>query len=281
MEKRRGIILALAIAAAILTATLPCPADNNDKEGDGIFQEADRQDERSPRGRGRRRFELTEDETNRVMEGLKKRNPEKAKELSKLRKKDPEKFRNELWRNALQELEKIGRERIEKWHRQRRAEFLEWLEKNFPDETKELAQLKNANQDLYNKKYELVWRKYGRIFDESRRNPESEWAKVLLEDMKLQNRRNELVAKIKSTKNKESERKLIADLEEVIALRYDVILKRKQMGFERLLQRLEGLRKQISENRTDILKYQDPKTKEENVKQRAKELLEEKKKFWD
>jgi hypothetical protein len=281
MEKRRGIILALAIAVAILSAALPCPAGNNNKnDDDGIFQENDRRD-RTGRGRGRGRFELTEDETNRVMEDLKKRNPEKAKLLSRLRKKDPEEFRSELWRNAREELEKIGRERFEKWLRQRRAAFLEWLEKNFPEEARELARLKNADPDLYNKKYELVWRKYDRIFDESRRNPESEWAKVLLEDMKLQNRRDELVAKIKSTKNKESDQQLIADLEEVIALRYDVILKRKQMGFERLLQRLENLRNQIRESRKDILKYQDPETKEENVKQRMKELLEEKKKFWD
>jgi hypothetical protein len=177
-------------------------------------------------------------------------------------------------------LEKIGRERFEKWLRQRRAAFLEWHEKNFPDEAKELARLKNADQDLYNKKYELIWRKYDRVFDENRRNPESEWAKILLEDMKLQNRRDDLVAKIKSTKNKESERKLKAELEEVVALRYDVILRRKQMGFERLFRRLENLKKQINESRKDILKYQDPATKEENVKQRAKELLDEKKKFW-
>lgn len=280
MEKRRGIIWALAIAAALFAVALPSPAgNNNNNEDDGIFEEADRRD-RSGHGRGRGRFELTEDETNRVMEGLKKRNPEKAKELSKLRKKDPEEFRNELWRSARQELEKIGRERFEKWLRQRRAAFLEWHEKNFPDEAKELARLKNADQDLYNKKYELIWRKYDRVFDENRRNPESEWAKILLEDMKLQNRRDDLVAKIKSTKNKESERKLKAELEEVVALRYDVILRRKQMGFERLFRRLENLKKQINESRKDILKYQDPATKEENVKQRAKELLDEKKKFW-
>ncbi|MBN2314573.1 MAG: hypothetical protein JXM79_11635 [Sedimentisphaerales bacterium] len=281
MEKRRGIILALTIAAVILAFTLPSSsADNNNKDDNGIFQEADRQDERSGRGRGRGRFELTEDETNRVMEGFKKRNPEKAKELSTLQKKDPEKFKDELWRNAREEIEKIGKERFEKWHRQRRAEFLEWFEMNFPEEMKELARLKNADQDLYNKKFELLWRKYYHVFDENRRNPESEWAKILLEDMKLQNRRDELVAKIKSTKNKKSEQKLFAELEEVIALRYDVILKRKQMGFERLLRQLDDLRKQIMESRKDILKYQDPKTKEENVKQRAKELLEEKKKFW-
>jgi hypothetical protein len=281
MEKHRGIILALVIVAAILAVAPPCPADNNNKnEDDGIFDEDDRRGERPGRGRGRGRIELTEDETNRVMEGLKKRNPEKAKELSTLRKKDPEKFRHELWRHAWEELEKIFKERRDKWFQERQAAFLEWLEKNFPDETKELARLKNADQDLYHKKFELVWRKYDRIFEENRRNPESEWAKVLLEDVKLQNRRDELMARVKSTKNEKLKKTLTSELEEVVALRYDVILRRKQMAYERLLRRLEDLRNQIRKSRGDIIKYQDPKTKEENVKQRIKDLLEEKKGFW-
>jgi hypothetical protein len=283
MEKYRGFILALAIAAAISTTALPCPAGEKDKKDNNTEQdifEDEQREQRTGRRRGRRRFELTEDETNRVMEDFKKRNPKKAKELAGLRKKNPEKFTNELWEHAREELEKIGRERWEKWLRERRAAFLKWLEENVPGETRDLARLKNAEPDLYNKKYELVRRKYSRIFDESRRNPE--WARVLLEDVKLQNRRNELVAKIKATNNKQVEKKLTTELEVVIALRYDVILKQKQMALERLLKRLEDLRNQIRDSQDDIHKYQDPQTKEANIKQRAKELLEEKKKsLWD
>ncbi|OHB78736.1 MAG: hypothetical protein A2Z25_19930 [Planctomycetes bacterium RBG_16_55_9] len=279
MEKSRGIILALAIAAAILAAAPPCPAaeKNNNKDDQGIFAEDERGEERPGRGRGR--DELTEDEINRIMVDFKKRNPEKAKELSDLRKKDPEKFREELRKHATEELEKLIDERSQKWRQERQAAFLEWLEKNFHDESRELARLKVADPNVYNKKYDLVSRKYYRIFEVSRRNPEL--AEVLLEDVKLQKRQDELVAKIKTTKNQEQNKKLTSDLEEVVALRYDVILRRRQMAYEWLLKRIEDLRNQLRDSHNEIIKYQDPKTKEENIKQRTKDLLEEKKRFWD
>jgi len=141
-----------------------------------------------------------------------------------------------------------------------------------------MARLKNVDLDLYHKKYDLVRRRYYRIFDESRRNPE--WAQVLLEDVRLQQRQDELVAKIKATKNRREEKRLTTELEEVIALRYDVTLRRWQLAHERLLKQIEDLRSQLRDMRNDIIKYQDPKTKEANVKQRIKDLLEEKKGFW-
>jgi hypothetical protein len=282
MEKRRGIILALAIIAAILGTVPPCPAGQNRKNGNdngqGIFDEDELRDDRSGRGRGRRP-ELSDEEINRILDDFKKRNPEKAKELADLRKKNPEKFREELRRHASEELDKLFEERMRKWRQQRQAAFLEWLEKNVPDETRELTRLKNADPNVYNKKYDLVRRRYFRIFDESRRNPE--WADVLLEDVKLQKRQDELVAKIKSTRHKAQEERFTAELEEVVGLRYDVILRRRQMAYEWLLKRIEDLRSRLRESRNDIIKYQDPKTKEENVKQRVKDLLEEKKDFWN
>ena len=278
MEKHRGIILALAIATAIISTILPCPADEkntNEQDEQSIWTE----DERRERS-GRRRWELTEEEINRIMEGFKKRNPKKAKELSELRKKDPEKFRSELERHAREEFGEIVRERIEKYREQRRAEFLKWFEENVPDQAKELARLKERSPDHYWKKYELIWRKYRHIFEENRRNPEL--ASVLLEDVKLKDRRNELIQKIKTTKSRREREKLTAKLEEVIGLRYDVILRRKQMAYERLLKWLEELQNRIKESRADIRTYQDPQTKQGNIKQRTRELLENKKKFgWD
>ena len=197
-----------------------------------------------------------------------------------MQKKDPRKFRDELERHAREEYGEIVRERIEKYREQRRLDFLKWLEENVPDQSQELARLKERSPDHYWKKFELIWRKYRHVYEENRRNPES--AGILLEDVKLKDRRDELIQKIKTTKNRNEREKLIAKLEEVIGLRYDVILRRKQMAYERLLKRLEDLRIQIRESRQDILTYQDPKTKDENVKQRTKELLEQKIEFkWD
>jgi hypothetical protein len=283
MQINRVIILILAITALLTITTRPRAATQKDDQSifnqdRGSGQGLERGQRRGP-GRGGR-FELTDEEINRIMDGLKQRSPEKAKELEELRKKDPDKFREELIKNASEEFRKVAAERWEKWLRERQAAFLEWLGKNMPEEAKELAKLKEASPDHYGEKYELVWRKYGRIFEENRRNPEL--AKVLLEDVKLQKRRDDLIARIKTTKNEGEQKRLHAELEEVVGLRYDLIVRRKQMAYEGLLKRLEGLQNRINDSRAEILKAQDPKVKSENIKKRTQELLEEKKGFsWD
>jgi len=304
MESSRAILV-LAIAAVVSLSVLPCFASQKDatqkntaqkdKDEENIFTEDEsrgpRQGPRARerpgrggpgerRGPGPRRFELTEEEINSIMEGLKKRSPEQAKELEKLREKEPEKFIAELRRHAREEFGKVVRERIEKWRQQRQAEFVKWLEKSVPKEAQELAKLKESSPDLYGKKYELAWKKYGRIFDESRRNPEL--AKVLLEDLELQKRRDELLPKIKVAKDQKEKDKLTAELEEVIGHRYDLIVRRKQIAYERLLRWLEELQNRIKESRDEIIEGQDTKAKAENVKQRTQELLEGKSGFsWD
>jgi len=190
MELSRRVILILVIAAVATVAVLPCSAAEKDEKN--IWTE---DEPRGPGpGRRSRRFELTEEEIDRVMKGLQESNPEKAKELAKLRETDPNQFNIELRRHGREEFGKIIRERIDKWRKRRRAEFLESLEKLVPKEAQELAKLKGTNPDLYAKKYELALKKYGRIIEEGRRNPEL--AEVLIEDLKLKKRRDELLKKI-------------------------------------------------------------------------------------
>jgi hypothetical protein len=295
MAKIRAIILVLAIAAVIIAAALPCSAGEKDrKEGQNVRTTDERRGpgpgpgpgpefgpgERPPRGPGRERFELTDEEIDRIMEGLKQRDPQKAKELAELRKKDPEKFKFELGRHAREEFAKLMQERMEKWHQQRRAEFLDWLEKNYPRETRDLANLRERDPNLYEKKLGSMRERYGPIRDAERRNPEL--AEVLKEDLRLKEREDELVSKIKATTNQKEKEKLTAELEEVVGDRYDLILRRKQIAYERLLKELEELQNRIKESHAEMLKSQDSKVKAENVKQRCKDLLEEKKGFrWD
>lgn len=287
METNRAIILVFAIAAIVAVATLPCPAAQNDDksiwtEGDGRGPGPgigpERGSRRGPGGRGR--FDLTDEEVDQIMEGLKERSPEKAKELENLRDKDPEKFNAELRRHAREEFGKVVKERIEKWRQQRQTEFLEWLAKNVSNEAEELAKLKERSPNLYGEKYELILKKYGRTFEESRRSPEL--AQVLIEDIRLQKRRDQLLGKINATKSQREKKKLTSELEEVVGHRYDLIVRRKQIAYEWLLKRLEELQNRINESRADIRKAQDTKVKAVNIKKRAQELLEEKKGFnWD
>lgn len=283
MGSSRVIILILVLTAVLAVSTQPCAG--NQKDDQNLFEE----DERGPgpgpgpgprRGPGRGRFELTDEEVDRILRDLKERSPEKAKKLTELRKEDPDKFREELRRQAREEFGKVVRERIDKWRKQRQTEFLEWLAKSLPDEAEELAKLKDRDPKLYDQKYENISKKYGRIYEESRRSPEL--AEVHIEDIRLQKRRDQLLGKIKAAKRRTEKNKLTEELQEVVGRRYDLIVRRKQIAYEWLIKRLEELQNRINESRAEILKAQDTKVKEENIKKRTQELLEEKKGFhWD
>jgi len=283
MKSSRVIILILALTAVLAVSNQPCAG--NQKGEQDLFEEEDRGPgpgpgpERGPRrgGPGRGRFELTDEEVDRILKDLKERSPEKAEELAALRKKDPDKFREELGRHAREEFRKVVGERIEKWRQQRQTEFLEWLAKSLPNEAEELAKLKERDPRLYDQKYELAAKKYGRIYEESRRNPEL--AEVHIEDIRLQKRRDQLIGKINATTNRREKQKLNLELEEIVGRRYDLIVRRKQIAYEWLLKRLEELQNRINESRAEILKAQDPEVKKENIKKRTQELLEEKKGF--
>lgn len=294
MAKIRAMIFVPAIAAVFIAAALPCPAAEKDRKEVQNVRPTDESrgpvpgerpefgpGDRPPRGPGRERFELTDEEINRIMEGFKKRDPQKAKELAELRKKEPEKFKFELARHAREEFAKLMEERIEKWRQQRRTEFLDWLEKNYPREARSLAHLRERDPNLYEKKLGSTRATYGPIYDAERRN-NLELAEVLKEDLRLKEREDELIAKIKKTTNQKDKDKLDTELEGVVADRYDLILRRKQIACERLLKELEELQNRIKESQAEMLRYQDSKVKSDNVKQRLKDLLEEKKGLrWD
>ncbi|MFB0553173.1 MAG: hypothetical protein ACETWQ_07650 [Phycisphaerae bacterium] len=289
MDLTRRIILVLVIAVVVTAVTVvPCSAQEEKKDKKDIWTEDEQRGPgpgarpgpgRGP-GRGPRRFEPTEEEIERVMKGLQEIDPEKAKELTRLREKEPERFMEELRRHGREEFGKIVRERIDKWRRERQNEFLEWLGKNLAKEAQELAKLKEKDPGLYTKKYELAWNKYGRIFEEGRRNPEL--AEVLIEDLKLKKRQDELLNTIKAAKNEKEKQKLVAELEKMVARRFDLIVRRKQIEYERLLRWLKELRERVTESRDQIDIWRSDKFKNENVKKRVQDLLEETPKFsWD
>lgn len=296
MTTNCAIILFLVTAFVITSASLPCLAAEQKKEEQkkekNIWTEGEQrgpalEPERGPergrgpggpgvsergRGGGPPRFELTDDEVNRIMNSLKQSDPNAVKELEKLRKENPEKFQAELWRFGREEFDKIIKERIEGWRRQRQLDFQQWLNKNYPKESETLAKLRNTEPNVYIEKSDRVRDKYWPIFEEERRNPEL--AEVLKEDLELKDKTNELVIKIKDTKNEKEKAELTAQLQEVVSDQYDLILKRKQIAYNWLIKRLESLQKQVKESMDDIGRLKDPKVKEENVKERMKYLTE-------
>jgi hypothetical protein len=272
-------ILVMALVANMFLP--PCLSAGTDEEkGQDIWTEGRPEGPRHGPRPGPRRFELTDEEIDRVIKDLKNRDPAKAKELTALRKKDAEQFRAELRKHAREELGKIFRERAERWRRKRQAEFIDWLEKNYRREAQELSKLKEKETDLYWKKFDILRRKYWRIFEEEKRNPEL--AQVLKEDLELKERRDELLRQMKAAKNEKTKKQLAAQLERVVSRRFDLIVRRKQIAYERLLRWLEELKNQIKHSRAEIAEWKDEDFKAENVKKRLQDLTEGIPKFrWD
>jgi len=289
MKTTYGKILVLVMATIMLLATsLPCRAVEKEK----IWSEDE------PR-RLHRRFELTEERIERLMNRLKETNAEKAEELSQLREQDLEKFKAEL-RKLMREqfgkrLRERGKERSERRGRRpgvggppgyspgglgmrgtgmhrRHGELLEWLEKHHPEEAERLRDMRADRPELFERRMGLGLKKYGRILEAARENPEL--AEVLKQDLELKQRRDELLREIETASNDER-RELIGELEEVISSRFDLIVRRKQIEYEQLLDKLERLKKRVEESEAKVDKWKDASFKKESVKARLEELVGE------
>jgi len=214
------------------------------------------------------------------MKGIRQRDPEKARELAELRKKDFEQFKSELGRHGRKEIEQISRERFEAWRQRRQTQFIAWLKTNYPDKEAELTKLKEKDPQLYVKSYEHLEGKYGLIFDADNNNPEL--GALLKEDLLLKDRRNELIRRFRHERSGAKRQALGSDLQEVVARRYDLIVRRKEIAYEELQRKLGDLQRQIEKSKNDIVEWQDADTRLENIRRRVEALTEGKMRFkWD
>ena len=164
--------------------------------------------------------------------------------------------------------------------RERYAEHLEWLEKNYPEEAKKLAELQKEKPELYMKQMAISLRKYRRIQEAEKDNPKL--AEVLKEDLALKGKRNRLVRKIRAEENEDEKNKMTEELEEILNERFDLILQRKQIAYEQLSEKLEKLKEEVKKSKESIEKWNDPELKDEKVKTRLKELVTGEGKFrWE
>ncbi len=269
MKLSRAILVLFMASFVLLTALLPCRGTEkaNEEKANGDANSIWTQYER--RGPRPKRWELTDEEIDRIMKSL---DEKKAKEIAKLRETDPRKFHDELRNQARKEFEKVIRERIDAWRKKSQAEFLEWLGKEYTHQAGELNKLKREDPDLYNKKFDLVWNTYRRIYEIWRRNPEL--GQVLKEDTALKKRRDELLTKFKNTKDSKQKKHLLGQLEDAVSARFDLIVRRKQIAYKQLQKRLEELQKKIQESRDEMGRWRSKKFKTDNVKERIKDLLD-------
>ncbi len=289
MKASYGVILVLAMAAVIILSILPCAAQRTGEEKkEDIWREDEptgpRGDPRGgPRrgpGPGRRRFELTDEIIERVMKELAKSDPAKAKELAKLREKEPDKFKAEIREVMREQFGERIRKHMEERRRKWQAGFLEWLGKNYAPAAEKLAKLKEQDPELYIKAFDRAVEKYGYIYRAWTQNPEL--GRVLKEKLELKQKRDRLLRKIRAAKSGKDKKKLITQLEEVVSSRFDLMVREKQIAYERLRKRLEELKKRVGESQAEVDKLMDVEFKTENVKKRVEELIKRTRKIkWD
>jgi hypothetical protein len=274
MKQPQAALLVVLAVLATTVSLVSAGQQTADKTAD--IWEDEPQDARPPRW-----YRWYSDEVaDRIMRGIEQRDPAKAKQLAELRKKDPEKFKAELGRHGRQEIEQISRERLEAWRKRWKADFVQWLKESYPQEEKDLAELQEKDPQLYVKRYEHLLARYGHIFEADRDNPEL--GAVLKEDLELKIRRDQLLARMRREKSDARRQAIGADLQEVVSRRYDLIVRRKEIAYEHLLKKLEGLQAFLKESKEEIVKSRDNKVRQENIRKRLETLTEDQKRFkWD
>jgi len=275
MQSRRLTALFATVALAGGLAGIGLATDQSKQTKEDIWR-----DEPTESRQGWWRRDLNDETANKILEGLRQRDPAKAKELEKFRSRDPERFKAELRNSGQPELDQITLGYWEARRRKRNADFIDWLKANYPRQEQELAALKDKDPKLYITSFEHLMDEYGYIFDAARSNPEL--GNVLKEDYDLKRRVGELCRRLRSEKLDAKRQELGTELQDVVARRYDLIVRRKEIAYEQFLKRLQDLQKQVIESKDEIAKYKDPKVKQENVRQRVHALTDNKVKFkWD
>jgi hypothetical protein len=247
-----------------------------------------------PPERGRR-FQLTDERIEQILTQIAAKNPELADKLKRLQKEDSEKFKEQLRAEMVkmrppakngsepsgpdrmppdqgrQEGRGRGGPRSARWRERMQKsheEYIEWLQKNYPEEAEELERLQQEEPEQYYRHVYSSRRKYGRIMDTERRNPEL--AEILKEDLEIQKVRSELVEQIKQAR-KDERKELTEKLEDLISRRFDLIVRKKQLQYEDLQKRLEKMQTELKQRQLEVKKLQN--TKEKAIKERLDELI--------
>lgn len=247
------------------------------------------------------KFRLTDEKIEQILNHIAEKAPQRAEELRQLRKEDSDKFKEQI-RAELAKMrppEKGGPESLQpgrrisprrllegagppsergrgparggRWRenmQKSHEEYIRWLEKNYPDEAQELAQLQENNPDQYFRSAFASRRKYGRIMEAEKRNPEL--AEVLKEDLEIQKLRVGLLEQVNQADGKKRE-ELVKELESLVSRRFDLIVRKKQLQYEDLQKRLEKMQAELKQRQLEVEKLQESKGKA--LKERLAELI--------
>jgi hypothetical protein len=209
----------------------------------------------------------TEDEISRVMDAVRRRDPNRAKELETIRKTTPQFFINALRQTP--EYNNLMTTHIMDVRTQRRSDFIKWLEQYIPKEAEELNRLRSQSPELYVIKYDSVWQRYNSVFDKSQKNSDPNWSKNLVADLELEDQQNNLRMRLWDPRIPQNQRSEIeSQLKEVIGKRYDINVEQKNIEYEQLLRQLNNLQALIQTKLKDLERWRDPNEKTKAVDDR-------------
>lgn len=161
--------------------------------------------------------------------------------------------------------------------RQKHEEYIQWLQVNYPQDANDLEQIRENNPELYMRRLMQSIKRYGRIAETAKTNPQL--AEVMKQDIILKDNRDQALKKLPTADETQKEA-LVKELTQITSDRFDLIIKRKQIQHQQLLERLEGLKEQIKNSEEQVNQWQA--AKDEKVQERVKELLTRTEKFeWD
>jgi len=164
-------------------------------------------------------------------------------------------------------------------YRRRGPGFDEWLAEDYPEEAKKLAELKEKRPELHGKRYGLIRRRYRTIY-EAKDNPKL--VEILKEDLDLKDRRDKLLEQIRAVVSEDEKKELVKELADVLGRRFDLIVKRKQIEYERLLERLKELQERVKASEAQVAKWKKAEFKKMSVQGRVEELVGKTEKFrWE
>ena len=149
-------------------------------------------------------------------------------------------------------------------------EYIKWLEKNYPDEAQTLQDLQEKDPEQYFRSAFASRRKYGRIMEAEKRNPEL--AEVLKEDLEIQSLRIGLLKEVNQVNGKKRE-EIVKELESLVSRRFDLIVRKKPLQYQDLQKRLEKMQTELKQRQLEVKKLQE--TKEKAIEDRVKDLIDQ------
>ena len=224
---------------------------------------------------------LTDRRIDQFLERLSKTNPRRANELKALRTAQPEQFRiqirDEMTSRFFQSASQSVRTRpapdtaaaSDPQHPvkpgEELLELIAWLEQNFPRQAEELKTVPAPSAERI---AELVGR-FEPVMRAEHQNPPL--AAIMKDDIAIQMQNDELLMDLQYANEQEREA-IIKELEKLTSQRFDLIVRKREIQYEQLRQRLEKLQQNLEKQKADLDKLKA--TKEKTITDRVQDMVE-------